>query len=144
MCWRTAPVQALRYEQGRVAVLHANGTEWCDTLYCALCVAVHSPMARRLGAALDATGYAEVDAHHATNVPGLYGAGDVCKGLSQIAVALGHRSLSDASGAPAEPAEPAAQSLNSHGEARHVPGPLPACALRADGHEQSLDFKRAR
>jgi PncC family amidohydrolase len=30
-----------------------------------------------------------IDAHHATAVPGLYAAGDVCTGLNQIAVALG-------------------------------------------------------
>ena len=87
--WNDAPIETIRREGGRVAVVHAGGTARCDTLYCALGVAVHSRMAESLGAALDATGYVEVDAHHATAVPGLYAAGDVCTGLNQIAVALG-------------------------------------------------------
>lgn len=87
--WTDAPVDAVRLEQGRVAVVQAHGTRWCDTLYAALGVTVHSQLAGSLGAVLDATGYVETDAHHATSVPGLYAAGDVCKGLNQIAVALG-------------------------------------------------------
>jgi thioredoxin reductase (NADPH) len=87
--WNEAPVEAVRREKGRVAVAHAGGTAWCDTLYCALGVTVHSQIAAALGAALDEAGYVQVDAHHATNVPGLYAAGDVCVGLNQIAVALG-------------------------------------------------------
>jgi thioredoxin reductase (NADPH) len=87
--WTDAPVEAVRLEQGRVAVVQAHGTRWCDTLYAALGVTVHSQLAGSLGAVLDAVGYVETDAHHATSVPGLYAAGDVCKGLNQIAVALG-------------------------------------------------------
>ena len=86
--WNDAPIETIRREGGRVAVVHAGGTAWCDTLYCALGVAVHSQMARSLGAALDATGYVEVDAHHATTVSGLYAAGDV-HGAEPVAVALG-------------------------------------------------------
>lgn len=87
--WTEAPVKALRLDQGRVAVVQTDGTRWCDTLYAALGVKVHSQLASGLGASLDAGGYVETDAHHATGVRGLYAAGDVCKGLNQIAVALG-------------------------------------------------------
>ncbi len=87
--WNEAPVHAVRREGVRVAVVHEGGTAWCDTLYCALGVAVHSQIAQGLGATLDGTGYVQVDAHHATDVPGLYAAGDVSSGLNQIAVALG-------------------------------------------------------
>lgn len=108
--WSEAPVDSVRREGNRVVLMHAGGTAWCDTLYCALGVTVHSQLALDLGAALDGTGYVRIDAHHATNVPGLYAAGDVSKGLNQIAVALGgaaiaasamHRALP--MGAPVHP-----------------------------------------
>lgn len=87
--WNEAPVESVRREGDHVVVMQAGGTAWCDTLYCALGVAVHSQLAQDLGAALDDAGYVRIDAHHATDVPRLYAAGDVSKGLNQIAVALG-------------------------------------------------------
>jgi thioredoxin reductase (NADPH) len=69
--------------------MHAGTRTLCDTLYCALGLTVHSQLAVALGASVDDTGYVRVDAHHATDVPGLYAAGDVSAGLNQIAVAMG-------------------------------------------------------
>lgn len=87
--WSRAPVDSIRREGARVVVQHGTERSVCDTLYCALGLQVHSGLAQALGAALDDTGYVEVDAHHATSVPGLYAAGDVAQGLNQIAVAAG-------------------------------------------------------
>jgi len=87
--WNSAPVDAIRKAGDRIEVMHAGTHTFCDTLYCALGVAVHSQIAKALGASLDETGYVEIDAHHATSVPGLYAAGDVSVGLNQIAVAMG-------------------------------------------------------
>ncbi|MDA8447384.1 NAD(P)/FAD-dependent oxidoreductase [Paracidovorax valerianellae] len=87
--WSRAPVDSIRREGARVVVQHGAERSVCDTLYCALGLQVHSGLAQALGAALDDTGYVEVDAHYATGVPGLYAAGDVAQGLNQIAVAAG-------------------------------------------------------
>ena len=47
----------------------------------------NAELARGLGARLADDGRLEVDLHQATSVPGLYAAGDVVRGLNQIAVA---------------------------------------------------------
>jgi thioredoxin reductase (NADPH) len=87
--WNDAPVDAIRRHGERIELMHAGARTLCDTLYCALGLTVHSQLAQALGASVDQTGYIEIDAHHATNVPGLYAAGDVSSGLNQIAVAMG-------------------------------------------------------
>jgi thioredoxin reductase (NADPH) len=87
--WNDTPVDAIVRAGERVALLQAGVRTFCDSLYCALGVTVHSQLAQSLGASLDATGYVQADAHHATCVPGLYVAGDVSVGLNQIAVAMG-------------------------------------------------------
>lgn len=87
--WNDAPVDAIRRSGERVELMHAGTRTLCDTLYCALGLTVHSQIAVALGASVDDTGYVQVDAHHATSVPGLYAAGDVSTGLNQIAVAMG-------------------------------------------------------
>ncbi len=48
-----------------------------------------SGLARKAGVALDERGYAIVDAKMATNVPGVFAAGDITGGVLQIATAVG-------------------------------------------------------
>ena len=59
------------------------------SIYPALGSAIRSELAVALGAATSAEGCLLVDAHQRTNVPGLYAAGDVGKGLDQISHAMG-------------------------------------------------------
>jgi thioredoxin reductase (NADPH) len=102
--WNDMPVEAIRRVGEHVVLFQGGVRAYCDTLYCALGVTVHSELAGNLGASLDSAGYVQADAHHATRVPGLYVAGDVSVGLNQIAVAMGgaaiaasamHRALPD-------------------------------------------------
>ena len=58
-----------------------------DLVYSALGASPNADLARGLGARLAADGRLEVDLHQAASVPGLYAAGDVVRGLNQIAVA---------------------------------------------------------
>ena len=60
-----------------------------DTLYAALGTELRTGLAAAAGAALAEDGAVRVDAHQMTSVEGLYAAGDVVKGLDQIAVAMG-------------------------------------------------------
>jgi len=82
-------VRSIRHGHTQVTVVHGERETACDTLYCALGLDVHAQLARALGARTDDDGYVIVDAHHATNVEGLYAVGDVAQGLNQIAVAAG-------------------------------------------------------
>ncbi len=58
-----------------------------DLIYSALGTTPNTDLTRGLGARLADDGRLEVDLHQATSVPGLYAAGDVVRGLNQIAVA---------------------------------------------------------
>ena len=60
-----------------------------DTLYAALGTELRSELARGAGAATAADGALLVDRHQMTSIEGLHAAGDVVKGLDQIAVAMG-------------------------------------------------------
>jgi thioredoxin reductase (NADPH) len=64
-----------------------------DHLYLALGCEPQSRLARACGAACDADGNLTVDAHQETSVPNLYAAGDVVRGLNQIAVAAGEAAI---------------------------------------------------
>ena len=64
-----------------------------DHLYLALGCAPQSELAARCGAAVDDTGALLVDAHQMTSLPGLYAAGDLVRGLNQIAVATGEAAI---------------------------------------------------
>jgi thioredoxin reductase (NADPH) len=83
------PLASIRLWEGRVTVQHGDAQTQVDSLYCALGMRVHSELATALGAEHDEDGYLGVDRHQQTSVPGLYAAGDVVKGLNQIAVAVG-------------------------------------------------------
>ncbi len=62
-------------------------TQTFDLVYSALGTSPNADLARDLGARLADDGRLEVDLHQRTSVPGLYAAGDVVRGLNQIAVA---------------------------------------------------------
>ncbi len=83
------PVRSIRHWNGQVTVVHGERETRRDTLYCARGLDVHAQFARALGATTDDNGYVTVDAHHASDVEGLYAIGDVAQGLNQIAVAAG-------------------------------------------------------
>lgn len=64
-----------------------------DTLYTALGLRGRSDLALRLGADHDEDGMLLADEHQRTSVPGLYGVGDVVRGLTQIGVAMGQAAI---------------------------------------------------
>nr|WP_314122121.1 NAD(P)/FAD-dependent oxidoreductase [uncultured Brevundimonas sp.] len=83
-----ADLDAVVLEQDRVTALTWGGrTRAFDLVYSALGTSPNADLARQLGARLSADGRLDVDLHQATSVPGLYAAGDVVRGLNQIAVA---------------------------------------------------------
>lgn len=64
-----------------------------DTLYPAFGIKGRSDPVAPLGAERDEDGMLVVDRHQRTSVPGLYAAGDVARGLTQIAVAMGQAAV---------------------------------------------------
>lgn len=64
-----------------------------DHLYLALGCVPQNSLAIDCGATHDDSGNLVVDAHQQTSVPGLYAAGDVVRGLNQIAVAAGEAAI---------------------------------------------------
>lgn len=64
-----------------------------DSIYSALGIRVRSDLALRLGAACDANQDLVVNKAMQTSIEGLYAAGDVVHGLSQICVASGHAAI---------------------------------------------------
>jgi thioredoxin reductase (NADPH) len=83
-----APLEAVALEQDRVTALGwGGGTRSFDLVYSALGTSPNAELAQGLNARLAPDGRLEVDLHQATSVPGLYAAGDVVRGLNQIAVA---------------------------------------------------------
>jgi thioredoxin reductase (NADPH) len=89
------PVKILSMEGDRIAAWHMqDGTKHCfDTIYSALGTRIRSGLAVGLGADAETDGALIVDRHQRTSVPGLYAAGDVVSGLSQISVASGHAAI---------------------------------------------------
>lgn len=82
------PLDSVVLEQDQVTALGWGGrTRAFDLVYSALGVSPNAELAQGLGARLAPDGRLEVDLHQATSVPGLYAAGDVVRGLNQIAVA---------------------------------------------------------
>ena len=83
------PISEVRIEADRVAAFDfgAGEVRRFDTIYSALGSTPRAVPAWKLGAEADPAGCLHVGAHQETTVEGLYAAGDVVKGLSQIAVA---------------------------------------------------------
>ncbi|MBF0664145.1 MAG: NAD(P)/FAD-dependent oxidoreductase [Brevundimonas sp.] len=83
-----APIDNVRLEGDRVTALSWGGTfRVFDLVYSALGTTPNAGLAETLGARVSEDGCMVVDAHQQTSVPGLYAAGDVVRGLNQIAVA---------------------------------------------------------
>lgn len=77
----------------RLRLVLARGARDCDTAYAALGSDPRSELARMAGDAGDSSACIAADSHQRTAVPGLFAAGDVVKGLDQIAVATGHAAI---------------------------------------------------
>ncbi len=90
-----SPVGHLSLVDGRIATWHMqDGSDHrFDTIYSALGTHIRSGLATDLGADTDEDGALTVDGHQQTSVPGLYAAGDVVSGLSQISVAAGQAAI---------------------------------------------------
>ena len=82
------PIEKVRLEGDRVTALCWNGQyQAFDLVYSALGTSPNAELAQSLGARLADDGRLEVDLHQKTSIAGLYAAGDVVRGLNQIAVA---------------------------------------------------------
>ena len=78
----------MRLETGQASCVTWGGAERAfDHVYSALGTTPAVDLAVRLGARRADDGRLLVDDHQATSVPGLWAAGDVVRGLNQIAVA---------------------------------------------------------
>ena len=83
-----APIDNVRLEGDCVTALSWGGTfRAFDLVYSALGTSPNVELAQALGARRDDDRRLTVDAHQMTSVDGLYAAGDVVRGLNQIAVA---------------------------------------------------------
>lgn len=83
------PCGGYAIEDGRLAIDTARGRMSFDSVYPALGSRVRSDLAAEAGAMLSEDECIVVDSHQRTNVPGLFAAGDVVKGLDQISHAMG-------------------------------------------------------
>ena len=83
-----APIDNVRLEGDRVTALSWGGSfRTFDLVYSALGTSPNAGLAEGLGARVGEDGRLVVDAHQQMSVAGLYAAGDVVRGLNQIAVA---------------------------------------------------------
>lgn len=83
-----APIDNVRLEGDRVTALSWGGTfRSFDLVYSALGTSPNAGLAEGLGATVGEDGRLVTDPHQQTSVQGLYAAGDVVRGLNQIAVA---------------------------------------------------------
>ena len=87
-------VSALRLENDAVVLTLPDGRlRRFAHLYLALGCDLQSGLARRAGAAHDDQNNLVVDAHQETSISGVYAAGDVVRGLNQIAVGTGEAAI---------------------------------------------------
>lgn len=83
------PCGGYAIENGQLAFDTARGRMRFDSVYPALGSRVRSDLAAEAGAMVGKDGCLVVDSHQQTNLPGLFAAGDVVKGLDQISHAMG-------------------------------------------------------
>jgi thioredoxin reductase (NADPH) len=83
------PCGGFAVEGGQLALDAAQGRLGFDSIYAALGSRVRSDIAISAGVRTSADECILTDAHQATNLPGLFAAGDVVKGLDQISHAMG-------------------------------------------------------
>lgn len=87
-------IEAVELDGDRVMALNWGGQEHAfDMVYSALGTTPNAELAFALGAAITDVGLMLIDERSATSIPGLYAAGDVVKGLNQIAVATSDAAL---------------------------------------------------
>lgn len=87
-------IEAVEIENDRITALNWRGGRHAfDLLYSALGTTPNADLAKALSVDLTDDDLLKVDAHNATSIPGLYAAGDVVKGLNQIAVATSDAAL---------------------------------------------------
>ncbi|WP_343060282.1 NAD(P)/FAD-dependent oxidoreductase [Brevundimonas variabilis] len=87
-------IEAVEIGEDRITALNwSGGRHAFDLLYSALGTTPNADLARELSVALTEDDLLKVDAHSATSIPGFYAAGDVVKGLNQIAVATSDAAL---------------------------------------------------
>jgi thioredoxin reductase (NADPH) len=77
----------------KVIVNTSSGLQRFDCVYLAMGCEMQNRLAVRWGAAHDAEGNLLVDAHQHTSIEGVYAAGDVVRGLNQIAVATAEAAI---------------------------------------------------
>jgi thioredoxin reductase (NADPH) len=89
------PVTRLATEGDRISAWHlgSGDVHRFDVVYSALGTRMRSGLATALGAEADETGALVAGSHQETAVPGLYAAGDVVQGLSQVNVAAAHGAI---------------------------------------------------
>lgn len=73
--------------------MNSGAVDQFDTVYTALGLQIRSELAKAIGAEHDQDGALVTDAHQRTSVSGLYAAGDVVRGLTQISVATGQAAI---------------------------------------------------
>ncbi|HYD25906.1 MAG TPA: NAD(P)/FAD-dependent oxidoreductase [Croceibacterium sp.] len=83
------PCGGYEIADGRLALDTAEGRRSFDSIYPALGSRVRADLAQEAGAMISEDQCVVVDSHQRTNVPGLFAAGDVVKGLDQISHAMG-------------------------------------------------------
>ena len=89
-----APIDNVRLEGDRVTALSWGGTfRTFDLVYSALGTSPNVSLATNLGTGSGDDGCLLVDPHQRTSVAGLYAAGDVVRGLNQIAVATAEAAI---------------------------------------------------
>ena len=89
------PVRRLGVRGQRIGSWHMESGEEhsFETVYSALGHEVRSGPIEALGVEADDDGAIVTDAHQRTSLPGLYAAGDMVRGLAQIAVAMGQSAI---------------------------------------------------
>ena len=88
-------IAKITQQDGKIAAWPKDAGEplYFDTVYSALGIHLRSELAISVRAELDEDGALLVDRHQQTSVPGLYSAGDVVHGLSQVSVAAGQAAI---------------------------------------------------
>ncbi len=90
----SAPVAALATEQGQVVCsLRDGGRHSFDAIYAAIGCKPRHELAEQVGADMADKSCITTDAHQHTSVDGIFAAGDIVKGLSQISVAMGEAAV---------------------------------------------------
>jgi thioredoxin reductase (NADPH) len=89
------PIEQLTQEGNQIAAWPSASDQplFFDTIYSALGMKLRSELAVSVGAELDSDGALLVDRHQLTTVKGLYAAGDVVHGLSQVSVSAGQAAI---------------------------------------------------